>query len=63
MIVVFYMKRNAILLALLVAIVPFATFDYVSDKETDVGNIVKEMLLPEGFNDLNSDQQQFRTKI
>ena len=52
------MKRNAILLALLVAIVPFATFDYVSDKETDVGNIVKEMLLPEGFNDLNSDQQQ-----
>jgi hypothetical protein len=58
MIVVFYMRRNAILLALLVAIVPFATFDYVSDKQIDVGNIIQEALLPEGFNDLNLDQQQ-----
>jgi hypothetical protein len=52
------MRRNAILLALLVAIVPFATFDYVSDKQIDVGNIIQEALLPEGFNDLNLDQQQ-----
>ena len=58
MIVVFYMKHNAILLALLIAIVPFTTFDYVTDNQIDVGHIVQETLLPEGFNDLNLDQQQ-----
>ena len=58
MIVVFYMKHNAILLALLVAIVPFTTFDYVMDNQIDVEHIVQETLLPEGFNNLNLDQQQ-----
>ena len=58
MIVVFYMKHNAILLALLVAIVPFTTFDYVMDNQIDVEHIVQETLLPKGFNNLNLDQQQ-----
>jgi len=49
---------KAILLALLVVVVPFTTFDYVFDNQLDVNHIGQELLQPEGYDDLNPLQRQ-----